>query len=454
MESIITKMFKELKINYGIHLFILIIILIFNLVLNTQIIWLKDIYTKIYLLASYIFLINIILPIISLRYVCKNKITKKNVNIFKILTLIFCTIAIIYGFFFSGLLMVNAIETPEFCKECPFNLPINEIEFFPQNDLNKKCNERRCIKNSINPENITEKNENDMYEYICNYNPTSEFEKVKETQDVENTDNNTITQTSDNIFCVELTQEDVMTNSELENNYVINFYDKCKSFTNLYICERSKIPNVFDLKDNFVCPENSYITKLVIYCMVNILINLIFSFFPWKMEYNKYKELIMQYSPRRVITRSNSFSSTINDTKIIKENIEEDNFEHTPTQTIIVYGKNNSVISSINNTSNNNINNIIVKKNNKKLNFSNIGESTNNKNEKNKTDIKITKNINIINNININNKDISFEKNETEGEMDKENNKSRNTNNAKRITIAYVDNTSPAEKINLPGKKQ
>ena len=143
MESIINKTFKSLKINYVIHLILLIIILIFNFVLVSQILWLKKIFGNLYLLMNYISIINFIFPMISFIFIIKNKITKKNINKFKIITIIFCTLAIIFGFFFSGVLMINAIESPEFCKECPFNLPLSEINSFPNYNLNKKCTERR-----------------------------------------------------------------------------------------------------------------------------------------------------------------------------------------------------------------------------------------------------------------------------------------------------------------------
>ena len=459
MESIINKTFKSLKINYVIHLILLIIILIFNFVLVSQILWLKKIFGNLYLLMNYISIINFIFPMISFIFIIKNKITKKNINKFKIITIIFCTLAIIFGFFFSGVLMINAIESPEFCKECPFNLPLSEINSFPNYNLNKKCNERRCVKNSPNPEtNI--KNENDLYEYICNYNPTDEFDEIKESQDIENNNNNTISKNSDNIFCKELTKDEIL-NTELENNYSNDFYDMCNIYTKLYICERNQLPNKFKIEKNFVCPEKDYMTKLVIFCMLNVLINLIFGFFPWKSELNKYTILIMNYEPRRTNQKSNSFSSTINDSKGIKENISENNFEKTPTEIIIVCGnKNNNITNSINDINNNinNINNIIKKKSTKKINFmKNIGpsEEQSDKN-KNKTEIKFTKKI-TINNINIinnNNTETIYSVNETERNLNDNNIEQNNKNEEIRVTIYDKNNNViTAKKINSANNK-
>ena len=459
MESIINKTFKSLKINYVIHLILLIIILIFNFVLVSQIFWLKKIFGNLYLLMNYISIINFIFPMISFIFIIKNKITKKNINKFKIITIIFCTLAIIFGFFFSGVLMINAIESPEFCKECPFNLPLSEINSFPNYNLNKKCNERRCVKNSPNPE-MNIKNENDLYEYICNYNPTDEFDEIKESKDIENNNNNTISKNSDNIFCKELTKDEIL-NTELENNYSNDFYDMCNIYTKLYICERNQLPNKFKIEKNFVCPEKDYMTKLVIFCMLNVLINLIFGFFPWKSELNKYTILIMNYEPRRTNQKSNSFSSTINDSKGIKENISENNFEKTPTEIIIVCGnKNNNITNSINDINNNinNINNMIIKKSTKKINFMKNFESSEEQSDKNKnkTEIKFTKKI-TINNINIinNNTETIYSVNETERNLNDNNIEQNNKNEEIRVTIYDKNNNvTTAKKINWANNKK
>ena len=408
---------------------------------------------------NYINIINFIFPMISFIFIIKNKITKKNINKFKIITIIFCTLAIIFGFFFSGVLMINAIESPEFCKECPFNLPLSEINSFPNYNLNKKCTERRCVKNSPNPE-MNIKNENDLYEYICNYNPTDEFDEIKESKDIENNNNNTISKNSDNIFCKELTKDEIL-NTELENNYSNDFYDMCNIYTKLYFCERNQLPNKFKIEKNFVCPEKDYMTKLVIFCMLNVLINLIFGFFPWKSELNKYTILIMNYEPRRTNQKSNSFSSTINDSKGIKENISENNFEKTPTEIIIVCGnKNNNITNSINDINNNinNINNIIKKKSTKKINFlKNIepSEGQSDKN-KNKTEIKFTKKI-TINNINIinNNTETIYSVNETERNLNDNNIEQNNKNEEIRVTIYDKNNNViTAKKINSANNKK
>ena len=114
MDIIITKTSKQLKIIYIIQLCLLIGIIIFNFIIISKIYWLQKILKNIYKIGVYIYIINIILPIISLIFLFKNKIRKKNVKIFKALTMVFSIIAILFGLFFSAVLMINAIESPLF----------------------------------------------------------------------------------------------------------------------------------------------------------------------------------------------------------------------------------------------------------------------------------------------------------------------------------------------------
>ena len=158
----------------------------------------------------------------------------------------------------------------------------------------------------------------------------------------------------------------------------------------------------------------------------------------------------MNYEPRRTIQKTNSFSSTINDSKGIKENISENNFERTPTEIIIVcWNKNNNITNSINDINNNNINNIniIKKKSTKQINFKkNVAPSEEqNDNNKNKTEIKLTKKLNINNTNIINSKtETIYIVNETERNLYEntlnENIEQKNNKNEIRVTIYDKNN--------------
>jgi hypothetical protein len=441
-----------------------IIIIIYNFVLLIEIIWLKNLLYKIYFIISFFGILYFLLPVIPFVYILLEKLSKKIINIFKIGTFIFCGLALITGIGSICVLMFNDLLSTDFCRECPFNLKNSYIyhiyDLFINHSINEKklkeeCTSRRCI---FNYEYL---DSNYPHEYVCNYNPTDEFELVQDSQDIKNNNNNTVTRKKDNIFCVELTQDDIINNSELKNNLVINFYNFCNSNTNFYLCERSQAPDEFELEENFVCPEKDYITKLVIFCMLDVLFNLIFGFFPWKSEYNKYKVLVSCYEPRRgTNVKTYSFSSTLNSSKIPKDK-DEDKFEHSPTEMIIVYGNHNNNNNIVNNINGNNIynNNVNInsndtKKNDKKINFSKVDESSNNK-QKNKTEIKLNKNINVINNINIinNNRNSNFIENETEINLNKENSEQKKNEDEHRVTISYNIDITSAEKITLAGNK-
>lgn len=464
MESLIFEVLKKLKILYIVHIIILVLILVFNFIALSQIIWLKKVLYKLYFYATITSPIHFILPIISLILIFMKKIAKKNLNIFKICSIILCAISLIFGFLFVGIIMMNALESPEFCKECPFNLPIEDINKLIQSDnLNKKCQERRCaVNNQILDEQ--QKNENNYYEYLCNYDPTSEFEEIKESNDSLNDNNNrtndTLNRKNDKIICTQINKNDVII-SLLENNYVFNFYDKCNIYADFYICERTQTPNKFDIEENFVCPEKSYITKLVVFCLFNIFLNLIFNFLPAKLEYNKYIAMINIFNPRIVNRKSNSFSSTLGESKIKKEseNLEtEDKFVRSPTELIIVYNNNDNLTNKKLNENNNvnNINNdnndknhkkdkeIIIKKSkSKKINLNPTIESNQ---EKNIKELKSSKNVRKTDNkLNLNKK--------LESENFKEiRKKSQFVKDENKVNLSFDDTVSVSTKrIILPG---
>ena len=100
-------------------------------------------------------------------------------------------------------------------------------------------------------------------------------------------------------------------------------------------------------------------TKVILFCMFNVLLNLIINFLLFKIEYNKYSEAILKYRPRiNPNQKSNSLNSTINSSKINDENKEtEQKFEPAPAEILIVCS--NRRLTNVNkkDDNNNNINN-------------------------------------------------------------------------------------------------
>ena len=322
MNTFMHNRIKSLKKNYIIHIIIYAFIIIINFILLSKIFWLKAYLYNLYFYASIFSIIYIFIPIIPLIFILLKKLTKKNIKCFKILSIIFCIISIIFGLFSSIILMMNAIESPEFCRECPFNLDIlylyNEFnDYFEINindyekTLKNKCSNRICLLNSENNNNQY------TYQYICNYDPTNEFEELSGPFEKMDEKNNLIHADSE-IRCNKLEFENH--NYIFEKEVIYKYYDICNVFKDFYACERFDKPIEFPLKENFVCPNENYITKLIMFCVLNVLGNLILSFIPWKMEYNKYNKIISYYRANRRRNSSNSLNSTKNSSKIQNEN--------------------------------------------------------------------------------------------------------------------------------------
>ena len=349
MNTNIQKNIKSLKKNYIFHIILYAFIIIFNFILSVKVFWLKDYLYYTFFIGNFFNILYLIIPIIPLIFILLKKLRKKKIKFFRILTIVFCVIAIIFGLFFSVILMMNVIESPEFSRECPFNLDISYLstEFsqyydkiidINDNSLKNKCLNRRCSLDSIN------KNNDFTYEFICNYNPTDEFEELSGRFEKEINENRI---SSDyEIICNKIDSD----NFNFENEIIYKYYDICNDFSEFYVCERFDEPKKYSVKENFVCPNENYITKLVMFCVLDVLVNLIISFFPWKIEYSHYSNILNYYYQQRN-PLSNSLNSTKNSSKNQKENIQEKVSERFPTETIIVYNERN------NNLNLNNLNN-------------------------------------------------------------------------------------------------
>ena len=381
MNGVISSNIKSLKMNYIFHIILYVVIIIINFILLKKIFWLKDYFYYLYLSGSLFSIIYFVIPIIPLIFILKQKLTKKNIRFFKILSIIFCIISIIVGLFFSGLLMMNAIESPAFCRDCPFNLDISYLykefnDYFGKKinsddkTLEKKCSNKNCQLNSENITNIF------TYEYICNYDPTDEFKELSGPFIKQDENNNPIISDYE-IKCNKL---ELINDFNFKKEIIYKYYDICKNFDDFYICERFNKPTKFSLED-FVCPNGNYMTDLIFYCVLNVLANLILSFIPWKNEYNIYDSIISYYRTNRRRNMNNSLNSTKHSSKIQNDNIQEKDFEKAPTETIIVCSdrKNNINNQNLNNENQINIiNNIIHINKNKIISINNNIDNINN----------------------------------------------------------------------------
>ena len=337
---------KKLKINYIIQLIANIIIIVFNFILIIEIIRLKSIFYYIYLSISIFGIFYFLIPIFLFLFILFKSLTQKSLKIYKTISIIFCVLVIITGLGLISILMMNTLQTTDYCRECPFNLKssyINNIyEDYVNNNIEEKklkelCTNRRCIYNNENVDILY------PYEYICNYDPTKEFDKIK--------NNSYLNETINQIDCILIEKSN--NKYHFENDEIHKFKDMCNSYEEFYICRRISEPLTYSFKEDFNCPKNNYFTILLIFCLVNVILNLIISFLPWRAEYIKYDKLIRiltQGNHRNNRNHSKSFNSTQNNSKIHHGNNEE-SFKKEPTEIIIVYNETEENINTDKNIS-------------------------------------------------------------------------------------------------------
>lgn len=368
--------FQELKKNYILHLIISAIIIIYNFLILIDIYWLKKLLYYLYISICIFGILYFLIPIIPFIYILLKKITHKNIKTFRNLSIAFCALVIITGLGFIIILMINALEMTEFCHECPFNLDIDYVNTlydnymnhnYEEKELKKQCTNRRCIYN-------TEfKEEEYPYEYVCNYDPTDEFDTIKNKTD----DADYIPL----IICNKIDTNININSYNIIKREITNFIEMCNSLDDFYICQRVNQPEYFSIPRDFKCPKKNYMTILIIFCMINVLFNLIISFFPWRSEYHQYKTIVISLTQSNR-SRASSLNSTRNASKIKKEPEKEESFKKEPTELIFVYSNTDENIMNENeheqqhenenyNTGNhraNNLNNIRTINNNIQIN--------------------------------------------------------------------------------------
>jgi hypothetical protein len=345
---------KDLKINYIIQLILNIIVIVFNFVIKIEIFWQFSLFYYLYLSLSIFGIFYFLIPIGLFSYILLKTLNQKSIKICKIISFTFCVLVIITGLGFIIVLMMNALETTDYCRECPFNLQnayVNNIydEYIENNikekELKKFCTSRRCI---FNNENLNNKY---PYEYLCNYDPMPEFDEIRN-----NTSNETLLQ-------IECTQIDKKSNQNIYGYQEINtFISMCNSYDEFFICKRLNKPISYSLAIDFECPNNNYFNILLIMCLASVILNLIISFIPWRLEYLKYKRLIIILRQMSIRNASKSLNSTQNNSKVQQNNNaeKEESFKKEPTEIIIVYTEAGEKMDVDQNLSfdNNNIDNI------------------------------------------------------------------------------------------------
>lgn len=342
---------KSLKIDYISHFVLLAIIIIFNFLLLNKIIWLNNVIYYLYLSGSLIGIIYFLFPVVPLIFILSKKLKIKKIPTIRLITLIFCIISLILGLFSSVVLMMNTIESNDFCKDCPFNIPISNISNKDQ------CKNKICI---LNNEDL---DKNFPYEYLCNYMPTKFFTDAEGPFKRKVNDSYEIT-SEFQIFC----EKYEFNEYNFKNELIYKYLNICKDLDEFYICQRFFEHKKYSIDENFECPNEDYANTLIILSILNLFANLPVCFIPWRIEITTYDKIIDRISSTNNNERNKSKNSTKNSSKIINDNNNEGIFNKAPTEIIIVCNSKDINLNNgiNNNTNNNNINNNIDNNNNVK----------------------------------------------------------------------------------------
>ena len=315
MNGIGPKEIKSLKTIFILHFIFYAILIVFNFIFLSKIIWINKSLYNICLAWNFCGIIFFIFPIVPFIFLLSKKLAKDNLLILKKITLIFCIASITLSLFFSYILMTNSMDLPDFYKECPYNIPFSDIN-------EESCSKKICILNYENENNQY------PYEYLCNFDSSQDF---KEKGPFERKVNETEVVTSDSqIICEKYQNIDYDIQNEIINNYL----NTCTQPRDYFICQRFNEPNKFSVDENLECPNYKYIQNMIIISIVDIVINLILGFISWRVQLMVYNKIIKELTGND--ERKNiSMNSTQNCTKVIKEN-DEENFKKTRTEIIIV----------------------------------------------------------------------------------------------------------------------
>ena len=349
---------RPLICNYIFHLVLFILIFILHLIIYTKIYWIDNIFSNLFITCTFIGILYFLFPITPIIMIFIKSFKLKIIHIFRKLSLLFLILSIIIGLLISVVIFINTLNSKLFCKECPFSWTITHLnQIFqkyygrtpPQDDIKDDCKSRRCILDSV------DLNQDHPYNYLCNYDPSYDFDDGDETFERIKPDG-TKTTTQVEIFCSSVGGIHGISFAHSELN---DYLDLCYYLTEFHYCQRfTKPKKMYDLDMDDSCPENSYLFLLYILCVLLIIIDIVISLLPWGVEYISLKRIIQML--QNGVRKANSHNSTAR-SSVVSNN--EQSFKKE--NTIII-------ISPLND--NENILNININRNNK---LSNIKDSTN-----------------------------------------------------------------------------
>ena len=341
---------RPLIFNYLFHFILYILIFILHIIIYTKIFWISDIFEKLYFLGTFFGIIYFIFPIFPILMILLKNFKLKRITIIKKASLILLIISIVIGILISVVISINTLNSKIFYLECPFSLTLSNLNHIfqsyydksnNQDEIKDNCKSRRCILDSVNQEKEY------PYIYLCNYNPSYEFEEEEDKIYTRYLPNNTEISSKQQLKCSLIGLE--YSEFYFDNYELYDYLRLCYYFTEFYYCTRFNKPQkTYELNLDSSCPETNYLFLLYILCVLMIIIDIVISMLPWGVEYMSLKRIIRMMSGVR--RKANSRNSTARSSVASNK---EDSFKKEGT-VIIVLPLNNEE-------------NINIKKNNNKL---------------------------------------------------------------------------------------
>ena len=262
---------KNIVFIYIIHFLLEIIIISFNIYYYVSKYWLNVSFKIIFLIGIIIICFFIIFPLIPLLYIyftqnINNNFYKNN----KKISIIFLILSILIGFIINIIFWVNLSKFSSFYKDCPYNYSISDFIKLSENEKfhsNEICQKRICLdfgsefikSNTI----ITNENNNilfndNYFNYLCSFDSSNDFK-------------------NNEVKCEKI----VFTSN-------INYLTYCTKYIFYYLCQRNNLPSKYKINFDDECPFDN---KKIGFVDIFIILNILFGFVPWLLEFKYMKKI-------------------------------------------------------------------------------------------------------------------------------------------------------------------
>ena len=319
------KEIKPLIYKYMFHVILFILYYVLHLIMYSKLYWIVKIIGTLFQICSYFIILYFAFPLLPLIIIMMRNYKKNIIAILKTMTFILLIITILFGLILFILFVINIKHSKEFCRECPFYLNTNHLRSISNShDLKNECTSRRCV---IDQEDLDQKF---PFLYLCNYNPTKEFDDGKKYK--RKLSNGTYIISDKQLICDSFTiNYNKLYFSHLELN---SYIDSCNLYTDFYICERFNKPEKkYNIKLKEKCPDNKYLILIYILCTLIFIFDVIIGILPWILEYRAFKKILIMLNTIIIIPQ-NSKNSTAK-SSVISKNENEESFKKEETPVIM-----------------------------------------------------------------------------------------------------------------------